>query len=185
VTLRPWTWATLTYRFIADSRENSSFDARSQAFGNSVAVTLTPLPNLSALVSYARRDLDNRADILFAPQYARATSLQSGTEDVLVSQLTYAFGLVGQRWETGWNVYYIASSQKIGVPDHQAIAGRSRYDLDRIDAGAFITWRHAWVEPSIEVRRIEYTEPGFQTNDYQATIVAFKLTKRFGAAGMP
>ncbi|HXJ33776.1 MAG TPA: hypothetical protein VMS22_07010 [Candidatus Eisenbacteria bacterium] len=185
LTFRPRPWASLTYRFIADSRENSSFAAHSEAFGNSLAVTLTPLPNLTALVSYARRDLDNRADILFAPRYAQATSLQSGTENVLVSQLTYAFGLAGQRWESGWNVYYIQTSQAVGVPGHEQIAGRSRLDLDRIDAGAFLTWRHAWIEPSIEVRRIDYTESGFEANDYRATIVSFKLTKRFGAAPTP
>lgn len=59
------------------------------------------------------------------------------------------------------------------------------FDLQRADGGWFLTWRHRWVEPTIEVRRIEYTEPVLPPNDYSATIVAFKLTKRFGAGGRP
>jgi hypothetical protein len=185
LTLRPWSWATLTYRFVADSRENDTFGARSEAFGNSVGLTLTPLPGLTVLASYARRDLDNRADILFAPRYTRTTSFQSGTEDVLVSQLTYAFGLVGQRWETGWNVYYVASGQKLGPAFEPGLPQSTRYDLDRIDGGVFLTWRTSWIDPTIEVRRIDYTEPTLSRNDYDATIAVFKLTKRFGATGGP
>src|SRR5262249_1337564 len=34
-TIRPWSWLRVAYRFVADSHENSSFDARNLAFGNS------------------------------------------------------------------------------------------------------------------------------------------------------
>src|SRR5262249_26932564 len=132
----------------------------------------------------ARRDVDNRADILFAPIYARATSLQAGTEDVFVSQLTYAFGLLGQRWRTGWNVYYTTSNERLAPRLQGDLVGRSIFDLDRIDAGAFLAWIHPWVEPGIEVRRIEYTEASKPRNDYEATIVAMTLTRRFGSASL-
>lgn len=180
LTLRPWEWATLTYRFITDSRENSSFDARSQAFGNSVGITLVPLPSLTAFASYARRDLDNSADILFAPRYAQATSLQAGTEDVLVTQVTYDFGLGGQRWAAGGTLYYVASGQTLRPRLEGDLQGRTRYDLDRVDGGVYLTWRHAWLEPTVEIRRINYTQPELPRNDYDATIFTFKLTKRFG-----
>lgn len=185
LTLRPWEWATVTYRFIADSRENATFDATSETFGNSVGVTLVPLPSLTCFTSYARRDLDNRADILFAPSYAPSTSVQSGSEDVLVSQLTYDLALAGQRWQTGWNVYYVRSSQTLRPRLENGLQGRTSFDLHRVDAAVFLAWRHPWIEPSIEVRRIEYGEPALSRNDYSATIVALKLTRRFGAKPAP
>jgi hypothetical protein len=181
-TLRPWRWATLAYRFVADSRENDGFDARSQAFGQSVALTLVPRANLTILASYARRDLDNRADILFAPRFVRATSFQGGTEDVVVSQLTWDFGLVGQRWTTGWTLYWVASDERLRPRVENDLRGRTRFALDRVDGGAFLTWRHPWLEPTVEVRRVEYGEPELSRNDYDATIVTLKLTKRFGGA---
>jgi hypothetical protein len=179
-TLRPWSWATLAYRFVADSRENSSFDARSLAFGQSVALTFVPRPNLTILASYARRDLDNQADILFAPRWVRDTSLQQGSEDVVVSQLTWDFGLGGQRWTTGWTFYWVASDETLRPRFEADLRGRTRFDLDRVDGGAFLTWRHSWLEPTVEVRRIEYTQEDLTRNDYDATIVTLKLTKRFG-----
>jgi hypothetical protein len=184
LTVRPWTWATLSYRLVADSGTNGSFDARSQAFGNSATVTLTPLANLTFFGSYTRRDLDNRADIDFAPSYARATSVQSGSEDVLVSQLTYDFGLAGERWQSGWNVYYVQSDQQLRPRFAGDLVGRTAFDLDRVDAGAFLTWVHPWVEPTVEVRRIDYNEPGHPRNDYQATIIVVKLTRRFGTSAI-
>ena len=58
----------------------------------------TPLPSLTVSASYARRDLDDSADILLAPAFAATTSLQAGSEDVVASQLSYDFGLAGQRF---------------------------------------------------------------------------------------
>src|SRR6185503_77816 len=50
---------TLTYRFIADSRVNDTYDARSIAYGNSATVSVTPIAGLAVLVAYTRRDLDD------------------------------------------------------------------------------------------------------------------------------
>lgn len=179
LTVRPLTWIRLAYRFIADNRENSSFDATHLAFGNSASIVLTPLPSLSFSASYARRDLDDRADILLAPVFTTATSVQSGSEDVVLSQLTYDFGIAGQRFSTGWNVSWVQSEQTLAPRLEPGGGGRTHYDLSRIDAGAFLSWHHAWVEPGIEIRRIEYDEPHLPRNDYDATIVAFTLTRRF------
>ncbi len=179
-TIRPWSWLRVAYRFIADSRENASFDARDFAVGNSGTVVLTPLPSLTLSTSYARRDLTDSADILIAPTYAKTTSLQAGSEDILASQLAYDFGLLGQRWSTGWNVYWVNSEQVLRPRLETSGGARTHYDLSRIDAGAFLSWHHPWVEPGIAVRRIEYTEPQLPRNDYDATIVEITLTRRFG-----
>jgi hypothetical protein len=183
VTVRPWTWMRLGYRFVADSRENASFDGRQMAYGNSVTLSLTPLPNLTASASYAFRDLDNRADVLPAPRFAATTSLQSGTEEVFLTQLAWDFSLIGQRWTTGWNLTYFDSNQALR-PRLETVrpAGATVFDIDRVDGGLFLTWHHAWIEPSIEVRRIEHTERDRAGNDYRATIVALSLTRRFGSA---
>jgi hypothetical protein len=181
-TLRPWSWLRLAYRFVADSHENASFDARNLAFGNSASVVLTPLPSLTVSASYARRDLDDTADILFAPAFAAVTSAQGGSEDVVASQLAYDFGLFGQRWATGWTLSWVDSDQTFRPRLEPGGGPHTRFDLSRIDAGAFLAWHHPWIEPGIEVRRIEYTEPQLPRNEYQATIVALTLTRRFGTA---
>jgi hypothetical protein len=178
-TIRPWSWLRVAYRFVADSHENASFDARNLAFGNSTSVVLTPLPSLTVSASYARRDLDDSADILLAPAYAATTSLQSGSEDIIASQLNYDFGLVGQRFSCGWTVSWVQSDQHLRPRLETTGGDRTRFDLSRIDAGAFLAWHHPWVEPGIEVRRIEYNEPQLPRNDYDATIVALTLTRRF------
>jgi len=178
-TVRPWKWMRLAYRFIADSRENASFNARSLAFGNSASVVLTPIDALSISASYARRDLDDSADILLAPAFTTATSLQQGSEDIVASQMSYDFGIAGQRLSTGWTFSWADSEQTLRPRLESGGGQRTRYDLSRIDAGAFLTWHHRWLEPGIEVRRIEYTEPTLPANDYDATIVAFTVTRRF------
>ena len=53
------------------------------------------------------------------------------------------------------------------------------YDLNRIDGGGFVTLHHRIVEPTIEFRIIDYNERVLPANDYRATIVTFKLTKRW------
>jgi hypothetical protein len=181
-TLRPASWIRLAYRFVADSRENASFDARHLAFGNSASVVVTPLPSLTMSASYARRDLDDSADILLAPAFAATTSLQAGSEDIVASQLVYDFGLAGQRWATGWTVSWVQSDQRLRPRLEPGGGERTRFDLGRIDAGAFLSWRHPWIEPAIEVRRIEYAEPQLPRNEYDATIVALTLTRRFGTS---
>ena len=59
------------------------------------------------------------------------------------------------------------------------LLGRRLFALDRVDAGAFLALHHAIVEPSIELRWIDYGERVLDRNDYRASIVAFKLTKRW------
>jgi hypothetical protein len=184
-TLRPRDWATLGYRFVADSRENASFGARSVAYGNSATVTLTPLPSLSILAAYTRRDLDNRADILIAPVYARTRALQQGSEDVLTTQATYDFGLLGQRWTAGCHLFYVRSDQHWS-PRFEGVPGAATlFDLSRVDGAAFLTYRHPWIEPSLEVRVVDYGERVLPRNDYRATIVTVSFTRRFGAARTP
>ena len=51
--------------------------------------------------------------------------------------------------------------------------------MNRIDGGVFLTLHHPWVDPSVEVRRIDYDERVLSANDYQATIVTFRLTRRW------
>ena len=60
------------------------------------------------------------------------------------------------------------------------LVGRKIFDLDRIDAGMFVLLRHRWIEPAVEFRYIDYEERVLSANDYRATIVALKLTRRFG-----
>jgi len=184
-TVRPRDWISLGYRFIADSRENDTFAARSIAFGNSATITLTPLPGLAVLAGYTRRDLDDQADVLFAPTYAATRATQAGSEDVLTTQLTYDFRLFGQRWSTGGHVYWVNSDQHWS-PRFEASPGDTMlFELSRIDGGVFLTYRHPWVEPSLEFRRIDYNERVLPQNDYRATMVTVTLTKHFGAAAAP
>ena len=184
-TVRPLDWIALSYRFIADSRENATFAARSLAFGNSAAITLTPTAGLAVLAAYTRRDLDDQADISYAPTYVATRATQAGSEDVLTTQVTYDFGLFGQRWSTGGHVYYVNSDQHWS-PRFEASPGDTMlFALSRIDGGVFLTFRHAWVEPSLEFRIIDYGERVLPQNDYRATIVAVTLTKRFGTAAGP
>ncbi len=176
--LVPRDWITLRYELVAESRENDTFAARSRAFGNSAGVSLSPLPDLTLFAGYTRRDVDSEADILIAPLYGRALSLQAGTEDVFVSELRYDFVVRGLRWSTGWDVAYVNADTTLRPRLERGLLGRSFFDLDRIDGGAFLVLRHRWIEPAIEFRMIDYNERVLPRNDYRATIVAFKLTKR-------
>jgi hypothetical protein len=178
--LEPRDWITLRYEFLADSRENSSFGARALNFGNSVALTVTPVRDVTVFAAYTRRDLDNRANILLAPLYGRTLSLQTGTEDVFVSELRYDFATLGQTWSTGSNVAYVNSSSTMRPRLEPGLLGRTSFDLDRVDGGTFLTWHYKLFEPSIEFRMIDYNERVLPRNDYRATILAFKVTKRFG-----
>jgi len=182
---RPLDWMTLAYRFTADSRENDSFDARSMAIGNSASITLTPIVGLAVLTSYTRRDLDDQADILYAPAYVATRATQAGSEDVLTTQITYDFTLFGQRWGTGGHVYWVNSDQHWSPRFETSPGDVERFELSRIDGGAFLAFRHKWVEPAIEFRIIKYDERVLPQNDYRATIVSFTLTKRFGAGDAP
>jgi hypothetical protein len=176
----PWDWLTVSYQLITDSRENDTFAARSQSFGNSAALVVTPIRDLTIFTSYTRRDLDDQADILLAPSYRPTLSLQSGTEDVFLSELRWDFSLVGQRWSTGWDVAYVNADTTLGPRlEPGGLAERKFYDLDRIDGGAFLALHHRLLEPSIEFRMIDYNERVLPENDYRATILLFKLTKRW------
>lgn len=177
--VRPWDWAQLAYDFGADSYENADFQGRVQRFANTVSVSLTPLAGLTAYAGYTRRDLDMSNLILIAPRYRPQTSLQRGSEDVVTSTLTYDFTLLGYGWQTGWNVAWVQSDDTLAPSFEPGLPASERWDLDRVDAGAFLTFRHPWVEPGIEVRRITYEEPSRPRNDYDATIVLFRLTRRF------
>jgi hypothetical protein len=179
VRLTPREWIAVSYQLVSDSRENASFAARSRAFGNSVALSVTPLPDLSVFASYTRRDLDDRADIRLAPLYAPGISLQNGTEDVFLSELRWDVTRFGQRWSVGWNVAYASSNETLRPRLEPGLAGRKFFDLDRIDGGAFVALHHRIVEPAIEFRLIDYDERVLPANDYRATMLVFKLTKRF------
>ena len=175
----PRDWVTLTYQLVADSRENDTFAARSRSFGNSVGVSVSPLRDLTIFASYTRRDVSDQADIRLAPLYPSTLSLQNGTEDVFVTELRWDFGLAGQRWSTGWDVYYVNADTTLRPRLEADTAARSFFDLDRVDGGAFIALHHRLIEPSVEFRMIEYDERVLPLNDYRATMLVFKVTKRF------
>ena len=177
--LTPRDWVSLGYQLVTDSRENDTFAARSRTFGNSVALTLSPLPDLTVFTSYTRRDLDNRADILLAPLYARTASVQNGAEDVFLSELRYDLTRFGQRWSVGGDIAYVNAANTLRPRLEPGLVGRTFFDLDRIDGGAFLTLHHRLVEPSFEFRWIDYNERVLPRNDYRATILTFKLTKRW------
>jgi hypothetical protein len=177
--LRPWKWAMLQYRFLADSRQNSTFDGLAQTFGNDVGLTLTPRPGLDFFVSYTRRDLQREADILIAPLYDRVLSLQNGSEDVITSSLTWAFQMLEQSWSTGWTVSWFDSNQSLLPHLETSGSGRTTYDVERVDGSVFLNWRHRWIEPSVSFRYIDYRQRPLGRNDYQATLVTVALTKRW------
>jgi hypothetical protein len=177
--ITPWPWLALSYEFVADSRENANFAARSQTFANSGAITLTPLRDLTLFTSYTRRDLDNEANILLAPLYERTLSLQDGSEDVLVTTLRYDFALLGQRWSTGGDLAWVKADTILRPRLEPGLAGRKFFDLTRIDGGVFLSLHHRLVEPSVEFRRIDYNERVLPQNDYRATMLVFKLTRRW------
>jgi hypothetical protein len=179
--LLPREWITVRYEFTADSRENDTFAARAQTFANNVGLSVSPLRDLTIFTGYTRRDRDDQADILLAPLYGRTLSLQAGTEDVLVSELRYDFTLRGLAWAAGWNVAWVNADTRLEPNLEPGLAGRKIFDLDRIDGGVFLLLRHRWVEPAVEFRMIDYDERALPANDYRATIVAFKLTRRFGS----
>jgi len=52
-------------------------------------------------------------------------------------------------------------------------------DLSRFDGGAFLALHHFFLKPQIEVRRINYMQRPLSRNDYDATIVVFRFTRRF------
>lgn len=179
VRLRPWAWLSVRYELIAESRENDTFHARSQSFGNSVLVTATPKPDLLASVGYTRRDVDSRADILLAPRAVPVRSLQRGVENVATGELDWGFRLLGQRWTATAAVTYVDAADVIGPRLEGDALGTSFFDLDRVDGSASLTLHHPWIEPSVEFRMVDYNERVLPRNDYRATIVALRLTKRF------
>src|SRR5262249_31579757 len=137
--LRLREWATLQYELVAESRENDSFSARSQSFGNSVGVSLQPLDTLAIYGGYPPRDADTRAAIFLAPTFATAHSIQRGPEDVFTSTLQSAFNFATQQWSTGWNVVYVNATNALAPRFEPGMVGLSFFDLDRVDAGAFVT----------------------------------------------
>jgi hypothetical protein len=176
--LAPVDWASLRYRFLADSRENASFGARVVAFGHETSIDLTPREDLSVFVSWSHRDLDHSGDIRIAPLYGAVTAYERGTEDVLVAQLAYAFGLLGQRWSLGSRVAVAAADQTLR-PAFEAGRARTSHDLRRVDGGAWLRLHHKWIEPGIEFRMIDYDERVLPANDYRATMALFTLTRRW------
>jgi hypothetical protein len=183
--LTPRDDVTLRYDFAADSRENDTFAARAQTFANSVGVSASPLRDLTVFAGYTRRDRDDQADVLLAPLYDRTLSLQAGTEDVVVSELRWDFTLRGLPWAAGGHVAYVAADTRLRPNLEPGLAGRKLFDLDRVDGGAFLLLRHRWAEPAIEFRMIEYDERVLPRNDYRATLLTLKVTRRFGPWGAP
>src|SRR6185295_4939656 len=177
--LRPLDWLQLSYDFTADSFENADFRGRVQRFADTVSVSLNPVAGLTAVVGYTRRDLDTSNLILIAPRYEPTTSVQAGSEDVITSTLAYDFRLLGYPWSTGWNLAWFRSDSRLTPSFEPGLPKRGPYDLGRIDAGAFVAFHHPFLEPGIEVRRISYSQDPLSQNDYDATIVLFRLTRRF------
>lgn len=177
--VRPRDWAQVSYDFAADSFENADFRGRVQRFANTVSVSLTPIAGFTAFAGYTRRDFDTSNVILLAPRYQPTTSVQAGSEDVVTTTLTYDFKLLGHAWSTGWNLSWVRSDSRLTPFFEPGLPPRGRYDLDRIDAGAFLAFHHPILEPGIEVRRITYAQSPLDENDYGATIVVFRLTRRF------
>jgi hypothetical protein len=177
--LTPREWLTASYQLITDSRENDSFDARARTLANSVTVSATPLPGLTVFAGYTHRNLDNTADILLAPLYATTVSEQDGAEDVVLGQLRWDFTRFGQSWSIGGDLAYVNATNRLRPNLEPGLAGQGHYDLDRIDSAAFVALHNRFVEPSIEFRWIDYDEPVLPQNDYRATIVTFRLTKRW------
>lgn len=176
---RPRDWVQLAYDFTADSFENADFQGRVQRFASTVSVSLTPLPGLTAFAGYTRRDLDTSNLIYIAPRYRPQSSLQRGSEDVITSTLQYDFTLFAHGWSTGWNVVWVDSNDTLAPSFEPGLPANERWDVSRIDAGMFLTFRHPIVEPGIEVRHVTFSEPSRPRNDYEATIVTFRLTRRF------
>ena len=177
--LRPTGWLQVSYDFTGDSFENPDFRGRVQRFANTGSVSLTPVAGLTAVAGYTRRDLDTSNLILIAPRYHPTTSLQAGSEDVVTSTLTYDFTLLGHPWSTGWNLAWFLSENRLTPSFEPGLPQHAPYDLGRIDAGAFVAFHHPFLEPGIEVRRISYSQDPLSQNDYDATIVLFRLTRRF------
>jgi hypothetical protein len=174
----PIPWASLRYRFLADSRENASFGGRVAAFGHEASIDLTPRDDLSALVSWSHRDVNRSGDIRIAPLYGAVTALERGSEDVLVAQLSYAFELFAQRWSVGSSVSVAAADQLLR-PAFERGRARTAFELRRVDGSAWLRLHHRWVEPGIEFRMIDYTEDTLPANDYRATMALFTLTRRW------
>ncbi|HWP66452.1 MAG TPA: hypothetical protein VNO26_11110 [Candidatus Limnocylindria bacterium] len=178
--LQAASWAQLHYTFLADSRTNSSFAGRSRAYGNQLALALDPLDGLSCYFAYSFRSLANEADIYTAPTYDVINSIQSGDENVVQANVTYAFGLWKQRWTTGADFLYVASRQKLAPKLEPGPGTHTFHDLDRVDGGVFVSLLHPWLEPSLEFRMVNYEQPRMARNDYRATIILAKVTKRWG-----
>lgn len=179
VGLRPWEWLTLRYQLVADHRSNDTFHGVTESFANSAFATATPIDGLTVMLGYTRRDLSSRADILIQPLPTATTSVQQGSEDIVQSTLDYEFGLFGQRWRAGWNVAYVRSDNVLRPVLETGGGYQTRYDLDRVDGGVSLAWLHRVIEPSVEFRIIDYAEPTLDRNDYRATIVTVRLTKRW------
>jgi hypothetical protein len=179
VGIRPLEWIELRYRLQADNRENDDFSGCTWTLANSVSFSLTPVTGLTIFAGYTLRELDQRADILVAPLYEPATaSMQDGTEQVLSSVLRYDFEVLRHRWAAGWSVYFVDSDSALRPRLETDDGSRTEFDLDRIDGGAFVTLLHRWLEPTLEFRMIDYHQSPLTENDYRATIVGLRLTKR-------
>src|SRR5205814_1710593 len=123
---------------------------------------------LTAFVGFTRRDLDTSNSILIAPRYQPTASVQAGSEDVIMSTLNYDFKLLGYPWSTGWNLSWFNSDTRLTPSFEPSLPQRGRYDLSRVDAGAFLAFHHPFLEPGIEVRRISYSQEPLSLNDYDA-----------------
>ena len=177
--LRPRDWLQLSYDFTADSFENASFRGRVQRIANTVSVSLTPIAGLTAVAGYTHRDLDTSNLILIAPRYLPTTSLQDGDRgrghDHPHLRLQARRILVVDGMEPGL--------VPIGQPAHAELRSR---------AAAAGTLRS---EP-VRRRRVPRLPPSLprardrgaadhvlaaplSRNDYDATIVVFRLTRHF------
>src|SRR5262249_57686236 len=118
------------------------------------------------VAGYTKRGRNTRKRIVIAPRYQPMTSLQDGTEGVITTTLNYDFNLVGYPWSTGWNLAWFQSDNRLTPLFEPGLPPRGRYDLSRVDAGAFLAFHHPFLEPAIEVRRITYSQDPLSRNDY-------------------
>jgi hypothetical protein len=177
--VRPRDWLQVSYDFSEDSFENPDFHGLARRVANTAAVSVTPLNGLTAVAGYSHLNIDTSNLILIAPRYLATPSLQNGDEDVVTTTLTYDFKLAGYAWSTGWNLAYFRSDNQLVPSFEPGLPSQGQYNLSRIDAGAFLAFHHPFIEPGIEVRRITYSQQPLTKNDYDATIVVFRLTRHF------
>jgi hypothetical protein len=155
--LLPWDWLTVSYQLTTDSRENDTFAARSQSFGNSAAVVVTPI-----------RDLTSSRATPAGPRRSRPTSCSrrptgrrcrcSAARERLPEQLRWDFrprgpalvDRLGRRVRDGRH-------DAPPEPGAGGLGAKKFFDSTGSTAAPFLELHHRWLEPGVEFRMIDYT----------------------------